>query len=148
MMTLALSGWAVLRCVEFVVVGLPMTPMSIERADRLFKTGLHPGQSRDEVEAWLLRQGIPSESETPVHYDILNRHDDVTFAGWWMDCRGNQTVAEIAGLDVDSVYSFIRVWYPDADRFFLGHTEIRVYLFFGADGRMQRHWVDECHIGP
>jgi hypothetical protein len=135
----ALMEWGSRSIVGFVV-GRPTTPMSVGRADQLFRKGLHPGQSREHVEAWLAAHGIP--------YDVLHRRDDVTFKGWWMDCRGNQTVAECAGLGVDSVFSVIRVSYPDADRFLLGRTQITVYLFFDGEDRLLRHWVDEFNLMP
>lgn len=133
----------------YLVVGLPMTPMSVSRADRLFRDGVQPGQSRADVEAWLVSQGIPPSRglfATNVCYDVLRRREDVTFKGWWMDCRGNRTVAECAGLDVASVYSVVRVTYPEADRFLLGHTKVSVYLFFDERGQLIQHWVDELHI--
>jgi hypothetical protein len=139
-----------------VLVGLyhalaerPTTPMTVAQSERLFGDGLAPGQCREEVEAWLVSQGIPPSSATQpgrISYDISERRDDVTFKGWWMDCRGNRTVAEWAGLDVDAVYSAIRVTYPDARRPLIGWIELKVYLFFNADRRLIRHWMDEFHV--
>jgi hypothetical protein len=132
----------------FLVVGRPTTPMTVACADRLFGQGVQPGQTRGEVEAWLATQGIPHSSATQperISYDISRRREDVTFKGWWMDCRGSRTVAECAGLDVDAVYSVIRVSYPDAERHLIGNTEVLVYLFFDADGRLIRYWPDEFH---
>jgi hypothetical protein len=62
-----------------------------------------------------------------------------------MDCRGSRTVAECAGLAVDTVHSVIRVSYPDARRPLIGQIEVTVYLFFNADERLIRHWSDEFH---
>jgi hypothetical protein len=133
----------------YLIVGLPATPMSVSRANRLFRDGVQPGQSRAEVEAWLVSQGIPQRQglfDTNVCYSVLHRREDVTFKGWWMACRGNQTVAECAGLDIDTVYSVVSVIYPEADRFLLGHTELTVCLSFDRQERLIRHWVDEFHF--
>jgi hypothetical protein len=88
---LGLGYWFCLR---------PTTPMTVARAGRLFGQGLRTGQSREEVEAWLTSQGIPpSDRARPrsTNYYVMHRREDVTFKGWWMDCRGSQTVAECAG---------------------------------------------------
>src|SRR5438132_501694 len=92
--TIALYYWA---------VGFPMT---VARADRLAAQGVHPGQTREEVEAWLASQGVPPGcgfGAKDTCYCVLHRREDATFKGWWMDCWGRQTVAECAGLDVDDV---------------------------------------------
>jgi hypothetical protein len=123
----------------YALVGFPRTPMTKARADRLFSQSVRPGQSREEIKAWLDSQNIG--------YDVLDRREEVIYKGWWMDCRGNQTVAECAGLDVDSVDSVIRVIHPDAARGLLSQTEVAVYLFFDSKGRLLRHWVDEFHYG-
>ena len=134
---------------HYLVAGLPKTPMSVSRADRMFREGVWPGQSQSEVEAWLASQGIPRQHEMytdNVCYNVVHRPEEVVFKGLWMDCRGSQTMAECAGLDVDTVFSFICVTYPDAARLLLGYTEVRVYLFFDEQNRLIRHWVDEFHI--
>jgi hypothetical protein len=126
----------------------PATPMTVDCADRLFAAGVRPGQSREDVEAWLASQGIPPGerfSAKNTCYSVLRRREDVPKGGW-MDCRGNRTVAECAGLDVDRVYSVICVTYPEADRFAIGYTTITVYLFFDAKGRLLRHWVYQFHV--
>jgi hypothetical protein len=122
--------------------------MTVAGADQLFGQGVQPGQSRREVEAWLVSQGIPPYSglARETHYSVLHRREKVVFKGWWMDCRGRRTVAECAGLDVDAVFSVIRVTYPDAGRPLIGQLEVQVYLFFDANGRLIRHWVDQSHI--
>src|SRR5262245_17325042 len=91
--------------VYYAVVGRPTTPMTSARADRLFGHALKTGQSRPDVEAWLTSRGIPLVSEFPergISFDVLHRREDRP-GNWWMDGRGNQTVAECAGLEVESV---------------------------------------------
>jgi hypothetical protein len=117
----------------------PKTPMTLGRAEQLFKEVNRPGQSREDVQAWLSSRGIL--------YDVLNRREDTTYKGWWMDVLGHQTVAECAGLNVDDVYSVIRVYYPDARRTWVGHTEITVYWFFDRTGRLLRQWANEFDFG-
>jgi hypothetical protein len=137
--------------VYYAVVGLPATPMTSARADRLFGQALRTGQSREEVEAWLTSEGIPRGPVFPergISFDVLQRRDDLSGNGPWMDFRGNQTVAECAGLKVDSVSSVIRVSYPDAGRAFLCQTRITVYLFFDGKDRLLKHWVDEFYLMP
>jgi hypothetical protein len=56
-------------------------------------------------------------------------------------------MAKLAGLNDDSVYSVIRITYPEADRFLLGQTEVRVHLFFEDQRRLIQHWVDEIIWG-
>jgi hypothetical protein len=129
------------------LVGWPATPMTVSQADRLFAQGVQPGQTVEEVEAWLVSQGILRESGD-VSYHVARWREDVTFRGSWMDGRGGETVAECAGLSVDDVYTVIRVRYPEADRYVLGVTEISVYLFFDDQGRLIRHWVAESHLMP
>jgi hypothetical protein len=133
----------------YAFVGFPATPMTVAEANRLFAKGLRSGQSREEAERWLASHGIPPRSLAQpggTCYDITRRRDDVTFKGWWMIGRGNRTVAECAGLDVDVVQSVICVIYPDAGRRVVGSIEITVYVFFDADRRLIRHWVDEFHL--
>jgi hypothetical protein len=135
----------------YAAVGSPRNPMTTARADVLFGGGVQPRQSRRQVETWLASQGIlPAASFRPevVSYNLLRRREDEILKGWWMDCNGNQTVAECAGLDVDKVYSFIRVTYPDSARFLFGQAEVRVYLFFDAEDRLIRHWSDQFIYCP
>ena len=137
--------------VYFAVVGQPTTPMTSARANRLFGQALRTGQSRAEVEAWLASEGIPRGARFPdrgINFDILQRRNDLPGNSPWMDGRGNQTVAECAGLKVDSVSSVIRVSYPDADRSLLCQTQITAYLFFDGNNRLLKHWVDEFYLMP
>jgi hypothetical protein len=123
--------------------------MTVAQAERLFGEGLARGQTQEEVEAWLASQNIPPSSapgRESTSYDIQRRREEVPFRGWWMDGRGGRTVAECAGLDVDAVHSVIRVTYPNAGRPLFGQIEITVYLFFDADRRLIRHWVDQFHL--
>jgi hypothetical protein len=53
------------------------------------------------------------------------------------------TRAECPGLDAASVYSVIKIRYPDAARGLTSQTEITVYLFFDSKGRLLRHRVDQ-----
>jgi hypothetical protein len=118
--------------------GFPTTPMTTARANQIFGDALHCGDEGDEVKAWLESQGIP--------YDVLNRREQVTPSGWWMDCVGHQTVAECAGLRADSVFRVIRIRYPDAQRILAGHPQITVYIFFDSNDRLIKHWTHEFHI--
>jgi hypothetical protein len=132
-------------------VGRPTTPMTVARAERLFGQALRPGQHRDEVEVWLTAHGIPLASRYPdrqICYEILHRRGDERYEGWWMDVLGHQTVAECAGLDVNSVYSVVRVLYPDAGRYPLDQAKITVYLFFDNNECLLRHSVNESHLMP
>jgi hypothetical protein len=117
----------------------------------LFGQAVRTGQKRAEVETWLASEGIPRGSGFPdrgISFDVLRRRDDLPGNSPWMDCRGNQTIAECAGLKVDSVSSVIRVSYPDADRSLLCQTQITVYLFFDGNDRLLKHWVDEFYLMP
>jgi hypothetical protein len=128
-------------------VGWP-SAMTAARADALAARGVRPGQTRTEVEAWLVAQGIPHEwtfRPTRTCYGVLHRREDVTFPGWWMPCRGSQTVAECAGLSVGAVHSVVCLCYP-ASASLLGDTEVTVYFFFDKDERLIRHWADEFSI--
>jgi len=58
-----------------------------------------------------------------------------------MDNTGGRTMAECAGLKTDDVSWYIRIEYPDADRFLLGGTKIMIYLFFDAHDHLIKHWV-------
>src|ERR1039458_69080 len=109
-----------LECVMFYVlvgrtytlVESPNTPMTADRANRLFSEGIQPGQDRESVEPWLASQGIKRGAvwmDAGIIYDVQTRPDDPTSNGMWMDGRGHQTVAECAGLDNDSIFSMIRV---------------------------------------
>jgi len=139
---------AVFFFILYLVVGPPTTPMTVQRADRIFGEGLKQGMSRENVESWLVSRSIPPAPQPPerVCYDINYRREDGIFKGpikgWWMGCRGHQTMAELAGLDVDEVFSMIRVHYPNAG-LIIGGTRITVYLFFDEKGRHLRHWTDE-----
>jgi hypothetical protein len=136
---------------QHLVVGFPTTPMTVEQADRMASAGPPPGSTLAEVEAWLASQGItsnPASSPGPS-YDIWpyrNHRHGLSRSS--MDNVGNQTVAECAGLRTDDVYTYVRVWYPDADRYFLGKDRIIIYFFFDADDRLLKHWVDVDHIMP
>jgi hypothetical protein len=133
------------------LVGWPATPMTVSMADNLFAHGVRPGQSIDDVEKWLASQGIPERRGLFAEntcYSVQHGGEGAIGHGWWMDCRGNQTVAECAGLKVDDVRSLISVVYPEADRFLFGVTQITVYLFFDEKGLLIGHWVDEFHIMP
>jgi hypothetical protein len=137
--------------VYYAVVGRPTTPMTSVRANRLFGQALRTGQNRAEVETWLASEGIPRAlgfRDRGIGFDLLQRRDDLPQNGPWIDGRGNQTVAECAGLKVDSVCSLIRVSYPDADRSLLCQTQITVYLFFDGNDRLLKHWVDEFYLMP
>jgi len=107
----------------------------------VYSNGVRPGQSMDEVQAWLTSKQIT--------YGVQHRREDVTFKGWWMDVRGRstdgraQTVAELAGLNVDDVYSVIKVMYQR--RSLLGRSEIMVCLFFDDQGRFIKHFIAEYH---
>jgi hypothetical protein len=123
----------------FYPFGRPTTPMTLKAAKQQFAVVSVAGKSQDAVQAWLSSQGIL--------WDVLERREDTTFKGWWMDCLGRQTVAECAGLNVDDVHSVVRVRYPDASRYFLGQTEITVYFFFDAKGLLLRQWASEFNMG-
>jgi uncharacterized OB-fold protein len=148
-LTLGLGTVALLATVALVAyaVGWP-SAMTAARAEALAAKGVHPGQSRSEVEAWLAAQGVPREwtfRPTRTCYGVLHRREDVTFPGWWMPCRGSQTVAECAGLRVDAVHSVVCLCYP-ASASLLGQTEVTVYFFFDKNERLIRHWADEFTI--
>jgi hypothetical protein len=130
------SGVSFLSLV-FFLFGRPSTPMTLKDADQLFNNVSVAGNSREAVQAWLSSQRILS--------DILERREDTTFKGWWMDCVGHRTVAECAGLNIDDVYSVIRVSYPDSKRYFWGHAGITVYFFFDAKGLFLRRWANEYY---
>ena len=130
----------------FLVFGQSKTPTSADAADRLYAEGVHPGQTRDEVDAWLAARGItPGGAVEAGHYSTLRRREDVTFPGWWMDCVGHQTVAECAGLTTDEVHLVVRVTYWHSN-FYGGNYTVTVYLFFDVTGRLLRHWAHEFHI--
>ena len=42
----------------YSVADRPTTPISVDRANQLFSSGIHPGQSKEPVEAWLASQRI------------------------------------------------------------------------------------------
>jgi hypothetical protein len=113
--------------------------MTLGRAERLFKEISEPGRSRVAVQAWLSSRSILS--------DVVSRREDTTFKGWWMDARGHQTVAEHAGLNVDDVYSIVRVHYPYSSITLVGYAEITVYFFFDKNDRLLRQWANEIDIG-
>lgn len=149
MSAIVAAGSAGLYYIYTRYVGLPKTPMTVTRANDLFQAGVRPGQTRAEVEACLASQGIQPEqgaSAAQVCFCVLHRRDDTALLGDWIGSRGNQTVAELAGLDINDVYSVVRVTYPDADRSLLSRTEVRTYLFFDEHERLIRQWVDEFQI--
>jgi hypothetical protein len=131
----ALVLGALVGLVYCALVGFPRTPMTKARADRLFGQAVRPGQSREEVKAWLASRRI--------HYEVLERPEKQLIRGTWMPGRGHYTVAELAGLDLDKVSSVICITYPDAARGLFSQLEIAVYLFFDSKGRLLRHGVEE-----
>lgn len=132
--------------VSYTLTGYRTTPMSVDRADRLFRRGLQPGQSREAVLAWLASQGVRdgrrSYQGRSIHYIVLERPDGSIGEVVW---RAGLRHDNVSATDVSSI---IRVVYPDAERDLLGPYEITVYLFFDKDGRLLRHWVDEFHFMP
>jgi hypothetical protein len=127
----------------YSVADRPATPITVDRANQLFSSGIHPGQSQESVEAWLASQGIKRGSpwtDAAITYDVWHRDEDPLSESWWMD------IARRAGLDSDSAFSVIRVSYPDAARLTSGRTIVTVYLFFDRDDRLLRHSVDENHV--
>lgn len=137
--SVALLLGALIGLLYLALVGFPTTPMTKARADRLFGQAFRPGQSREEVEAWLASRRI--------RYEVLVRREKELYRGSWMPSHPGGTVAECAGLELDKVSSVISVSYPDAARGLFGHLEIIVYLFFDSEGRLLRHWVDELGWG-
>jgi len=137
----------------YALVGWPATPppttsMTVDRADNLFRQAFQSGQSREDVETWLTSQGIPQGDAfllRSTSYELLRRPDDGSRKGEWMDARGDQTVAECAGLNANAVDSIIRVSYPDSGRRQSTQTEVRVYLFFDRNDRLLGQWVDEFY---
>jgi hypothetical protein len=129
----------------YAAVGLPTTPMTVAQADRLFGGGLQPGQSRQQVEAWLASQGIPplGPGTRGTVYKAEDRPRAAGSPSDWMDSYDNRTAAECAGLPVDAVHSFICVTYPDAGRLPFAQSEVNVCLFFDADDRLIKHWAME-----
>ena len=126
----------------FSVADRPATPITVDRANQLFSSGIHPGQSQESVEAWLASQGIKRGSpmmDAGITYDVSHGDED-PLSESWLD------IARRAGRDSDSVSSVIRVSYPDAARLTSGRTIVTVYLFFDRDDRLMRHSVDENHI--
>lgn len=120
---------------------------NVPQADRLVASGVHPGQNRQEVEAWLASRGIRAGSaHGDTSYLVLHRRDEES-AREWMDMLGNQTVAELAGLDGADVHSIIRLSNPVPVRpSFFGHMQVKVYFFFDANDRLIRYWVTEFSI--
>ncbi len=132
------------------IAGWPSTPMTVSKADNLFAHGVQPGQTVDEVKAWLASRSIPPQSSSTAnggYYSNLCRREDATFESWWMDRLGNQSVAECAGLNGDNVHSIMRVEYPEADRSIFIVTRITVYLFFDENERLIRYWIGKFFVG-
>ena len=142
----AATGFVFIALYLFVQFGdgFPTTPMTEARANDFFRKGVRPGQSREDVTAWLESRGIPPAIKTPpslISYDVLTRSEDYA----WMGGIGKRTVDECAGLRNAEVFSVIRVTYPDAGRAFNDKTSVWVYLFFDENGRLLRHWVNTEH---
>jgi hypothetical protein len=135
--------------IYYAIRGFPTTPMTVARANNLCQAALPPGTSREDVQVWLASQGTTANGHAHrPYYDVLYRPVIADSEPWWMDRIGNETVAECAGLRVDDVFRLLRIKYPDADRFFLGRTEIKVYLFFDNNDRLIKYWVKEFHLMP
>ncbi|WP_169975559.1 hypothetical protein [Tautonia rosea] len=136
--------------ITYLVVGRPKTPMNVADAEHLIGQVASLGETWEDVQARLAGRDI-----TPEHRpgrplcDILLRDEwDAEGAdGEWMDGQGDQTVADLAGLDPQEVHSIIRLWYYDANRSIVSNTEVMAYLFFDAESRLLGRWVDEHHIG-
>jgi hypothetical protein len=136
-LTLALGG---LVALYFAVIGLPTTPMTASHAEALFGQ-IQPGTSAESVKAWLSSRGIPARSPSPQApcYDVHYRNED--------DQIGNKTPADWAGLRKADVAWYIRVEYPDAQRWPLLNIRIIAYLFFDHEDRLIKTWVEEEHDG-
>jgi hypothetical protein len=131
---------------QHVLFGFPATPMTEEKANQMALAGPPPSSTLAEVEAWLNAQGITSNPPGQgASYDIIRLSAD---ARWEMDQVGHQTVAECAGLKTGDVHSYVRVWYPDADRYYMGKDRITIYFFFDGNDRLLKHWVDVFHVMP
>jgi len=134
---------------KYGLYGYPKTPMTVAKAEQIASAGPSSGSGLEEVEAWLPSQGIISNPKTQgPYYGVYRKRENEAFPNTWMDGVGNQTVAECAGLKTADVPTFIRVTYPDADRYLLGFDEIIIYFFFDAKDRLIKHWVDVRHIMP
>ena len=126
---LASIGLLLAACIHpfFYPFGRPTTPMTIGEVDKKYAGVSKEGMSREVIQAWLTSHA--------KNFDTLERKEDPTYKGWWMGCLGNQTMAECAGLNVDNVYSVVRVHYPDATRHLIGQTMIIVF-FFNENGNL------------
>ncbi len=138
---------AMTGALDHVLFGYPTTRMTVKKAERMADAGPLAGSSLDVVKTWLTSRGVTSiPAGTGPYYGVFRRGREGASSNTWMDKRGGQTVAECAGLKTGDVNSFIRVTYPDPDRYFMGMDEITIYFFFDTKDRLVRHWVDVFHI--
>ena len=122
--------------------------MTVSDAERLFTKAVRPGDSFEEVRNWLVAQAIPDRRNAKAHtiyYDLFRRPEG---GGLSTDQYGDRTVAELAGLQNENVYSIIRVTYPDAARIAFGWIRITVYIFFDEKQRVIRYWILGQEYGP
>ena len=131
---------------HLLVTGFPTTPMTVPRADEIFRKGIHPGQSREVVEAWLASQGFAPlgpnvDDSKSLVYVVMTESNEGSSDIRWMESYGANRMAEAAGLKAGDVKTVLVARYPDADRQ-LGRLEVRVFLFFDGKGRLLRHWAD------
>jgi hypothetical protein len=148
---LAVVGIAILGAtgvLQYVLFGFPTTPMTEEKANQMALAGPPPGSTLAEVEGWLASRGIMSNPASPgPNYTVMPYREDPG-GRRSMDGVGHHTVAECAGLRTEDVDTYIRVVYPDADRYFMGQDRTTIYFFFDAKGRLLRHWVEVFHVMP
>ena len=131
-----------------LLFGFPATPMTVGKANQIVSAAPPLGSTLEEIEVWLPSQGIgPQSKGTMTAYCVCKRGEGVSKPGRIMEA-GNKTVAELAGLKTDAVYSVILINYPDADRSFLCKTTITIFLFFDARDRFIGHYVDEDVLMP
>lgn len=133
---------------QHILFGFPATPMTVGKANQIVSAAPLLGSTLEEVEAWLPSQGIrPYSKGAMTGYYVSKRGEVGSEPGWSLQV-GNKTVAELAGLKTDAVYSAVIIDYWDADRFFLCQTRIIIFLFFDSRDRFIGHYVFEDVLGP
>ena len=118
----ALTVLALIAALIFYRLECGWTPKKVER---MIKSALPPGSSRQQVEIWLKQQKIEYVYQEDVKGD---RTDD-------------KTMPEIAGLNSSELSGMIRGTIPDAHVHLILPGKIEIYFFFDSTGKMIKHLV-------